>query len=558
MAGITSINISDTGWGYKTAPSIKVSLPNEDSSNATAVAVLSGQKVSSISMVDSGQFYFSEPTVSFSLPTADSETATISSVTLDSAGAAIPYGIGNITVDEAGTYYTTDPNVTFTVTQQAPKNWKSDSARWGEYSYELDGTGVDSNLNNFSNVGSHDSAFVRGINLEFWVYVPDSATTGDIMRFPTVYDSDGSDNKVRVESKNIIWSWTEDSGGTLDSARSVSSEITPSSWHHIQLYRFFDQIQSDHLILVDGVVVANKESSDVTDPMIEDHIVLRNQSEVSGVKLDAIRFNLGNVEIRSIPDTDRNPFDSNSDEDKNYSGFELKHPAATGIVTEGRITGFNITRKGNYLTSVSGIVESSTGVASDFLPIAKGIVDSSQGGKITISVIDSGDFYDSDAPIVTISVANGTAANYRASAVCSLNDSGEVVSVTIVDSGGGYGDDVDIIFDNPPFTEVFANDSANQTLADGTIIRGEIAKYSDSDGVLHLVHVGSDNGRYTDFVTSQYLTFGNDKKTYIRKVFSVGEDNKISQNEQNEEFSTISDDFLDFSEDNPFGDVENN
>ena len=40
-------------------------------------------------------------------------------------------------------------------------------------------------------------------------------------------------------------------------------------------------------------------------------------------------------------------------------------------------------------------------------------------------------------------------------------------------------------------------------------------------------------------------------------ISSVTEDNKISQTEQNETFSSISDDFLDFSENNPFGDPEN-
>ena len=41
-------------------------------------------------------------------------------------------------------------------------------------------------------------------------------------------------------------------------------------------------------------------------------------------------------------------------------------------------------------------------------------------------------------------------------------------------------------------------------------------------------------------------------------VSSIPEDNRISSNEQNDDFSTLAGDFLDFSEDNPFGDPENN
>ena len=38
----------------------------------------------------------------------------------------------------------------------------------------------------------------------------------------------------------------------------------------------------------------------------------------------------------------------------------------------------------------------------------------------------------------------------------------------------------------------------------------------------------------------------------------ITEDNRISSNEQNTDFGTIAGDFLDFTEDNPFGDPENN
>lgn len=98
-------------------------------------------------------------------------------------------------------------------------------------------------------------------------------------------------------------------------------------------------------------------------------------------------------------------------------------------------------------------------------------------------------------------------------------------------------------------------DIVTQTLSDGVIMRGEVSKWSDSDNKLHLIHVGADDGQYHTF--SSLLTVGDSASNFV-SIASVEEVNKISENEQNIDFSTISSDFLDFTEDNPFGDPENN
>lgn len=105
-------------------------------------------------------------------------------------------------------------------------------------------------------------------------------------------------------------------------------------------------------------------------------------------------------------------------------------------------------------------------------------------------------------------------------------------------------------------------ETVTQTLSDGVIMRGEVSGWSDSDNVLKLVHIGADDGNYHEFVSGRVVTGSTDLDLAGTKaaaiVGSVAEDNQISQNEQNDDFSTISSDFLDFSEDNPFGDPENN
>ena len=105
-------------------------------------------------------------------------------------------------------------------------------------------------------------------------------------------------------------------------------------------------------------------------------------------------------------------------------------------------------------------------------------------------------------------------------------------------------------------------ETVTQTLSDGVIMRGEVSGWSDSDNVLKLVHIGADDGNYHEFVSGRVVTGTTDLDIVGTKaaatVSSAAEDNQISQNEQNTDFSTIGADFLDFSEANPFGDPENN
>lgn len=105
-------------------------------------------------------------------------------------------------------------------------------------------------------------------------------------------------------------------------------------------------------------------------------------------------------------------------------------------------------------------------------------------------------------------------------------------------------------------------ETVNQTLSSGVIMSGEVAAFSDSDNVLKLIHIGANDGNYHEFVANRFVvgTTSLDLAGTLATatVSAVAEDNQISQNEQNTDFSTIGADFLDFSENNPFGDPENN
>lgn len=103
--------------------------------------------------------------------------------------------------------------------------------------------------------------------------------------------------------------------------------------------------------------------------------------------------------------------------------------------------------------------------------------------------------------------------------------------------------------------DVVIGNTATQTLSSGVKITGEVSKYSDTDKILHLIHVGADDGNYHTFVSGINIFVNGLSRT----VIAVSEENKISQNEQNDGFSDFGgSDFLDFTESNPFGDPENN
>ena len=108
-------------------------------------------------------------------------------------------------------------------------------------------------------------------------------------------------------------------------------------------------------------------------------------------------------------------------------------------------------------------------------------------------------------------------------------------------------------------------EKATQTLSGGVTISGEVAKWSDSDQKLHLIHVDTSDDKYHTFVTGTNITLsapsGEPTSRVADSAFNVtaiNEDNQLSSNEQNADFSTETTSFIDFTENNPFGDTSSN
>ena len=170
----------------------------------------------------------------------------------------------------------------------------------------------------------------------------------------------------------------------------------------------------------------------------------------------------------------------------------------------------------------------------------------SDGGNWFRSSLAAFQPFNNDSAVATATVANG-----------------QVTSVTITDSSNySY-----ITAPRVQFVGGTANDSAfniGDTVKQDITgdVTGEIQRImldssGDSSRCYFLAHVGKTDGTFGTFVTGKTLINSTLAASTGLTINNVVELNKVSETEQNDTFSTLSDDFLDFTENNPFGDPEN-
>ena len=168
-------------------------------------------------------------------------------------------------------------------------------------------------------------------------------------------------------------------------------------------------------------------------------------------------------------------------------------------------------------------------------------------GEVTIvNLVDSGAGY-FKIPTVTVTTNSGGTGAIVTAQIDS--DLGSLTGFTIVDTGAGY-TDASITISSPDNPNFVKGEIASQKLSDGTIVSGEIVNWNDSSNTLELVSIGGDDGKFHSITTTHIVA--SDGSGAL--VTAVVEDNQLSENEQNPDFAATGLDFLDFSEDNPFGD----
>lgn len=198
-------------------------------------------------------------------------------------------------------------------------------------------------------------------------------------------------------------------------------------------------------------------------------------------------------------------------------------------------------------------------------------------GLSSLNLLTGGTYY-STAPTIRFigggDSSNPIAIGDSAIATCTITSSGAVDTITLIDSGNNYmtAPSIEFIGGTVVDSDYSVGDTVTQLLPGGVTMSGEIVSIQmESSGspyrCFNLAHVGGDDGKYHSFDSNYTATspFTAATGTLINStngslnglvIHSVTEENKLSETEQNETFSDFSDDFLDFSEDNPFGDPE--
>lgn len=156
--------------------------------------------------------------------------------------------------------------------------------------------------------------------------------------------------------------------------------------------------------------------------------------------------------------------------------------------------------------------------------------------------------FDSGSTTALLRHFNGDSAQLTA-----VLTNGSISSVTIEDSGHYY---LSAPTATVPASTTGGNFSVGETVTQTNTdytIKGEVTRWSDSDRILQLAHVGSTGGGFKTFTTTTPIIGASSDAQWVPKL--VEELQEIQESAQNKVFDDFEGDFLDFSENNPFGDI---
>lgn len=196
--------------------------------------------------------------------------------------------------------------------------------------------------------------------------------------------------------------------------------------------------------------------------------------------------------------------------------------------------------------------------------VGSGYINAGSGSLLGITLINGGNYY---TTIPTIRFVGGNPTD-SADAIAIIDSAtGVVSSIQLIDSGQGYQTLPTIVFDGGSGVDsgYSVGDTVTQTLSSGVIMSGEIQTIQldsagDSSRCYYLAHVGGNDGNLHTFTAGGSLINSTTNMAVGNglTISNVTEHNYVSETEQNDEFTAgYVDDFLDFSENNPFGDAEN-
>ena len=144
--------------------------------------------------------------------------------------------------------------------------------------------------------------------------------------------------------------------------------------------------------------------------------------------------------------------------------------------------------------------------------------------------------------------------NVTATASANLSNSDKIESITMTNKGFGYVSAPTVLIAKPAgFKDFQVGDIVTfSAKSDGTILKGEVAAWNRDTKILDIMKLSSNKGEFSEPIANQTLTIDrNDAGGLVTKVVT-----RDDSDQQNQEFVDLVGDFLDFSEGNPFGEVE--
>lgn len=473
-----------------------------------------GGPITSITVTDSGDLYTGVPTVTISLPDADSAAAT-ASVTLNDSGTVTGY-----TIITDGTYYTGE-TITGTIRYTPQARFYSLLNKFGGASFRPAGLNINAPLP--LNDSSAEGQF------RTWVYVPqafvDDSNTQEVMA-ANAGDING-DTKISAQIRTVgdkaYWDVLlyDSAGGPSVFSLPDSASLNIDDWTFVGID--VQEKDSDEYF-----ISPVQETTRVQYARPKTNIHMYRDSATffqlvhRGLHFDDLHFvkNYDSSRFESVPTA---AMDSIGTDTILLADFDTPR-----LVTPRNVS-FQCPLVDNRLSSIP-------------LP--------------TFDQIDSNEIIDS--AYITIGPPTGSKELFRATATASYDsDTRKITGITITDSGDFYITAPSITISAPTgvVTSFIADEIITATADSGYTVSAIIHNYSDSDRVIEAFRISNDSSDAVHLFKTGMLLTGSTSgaQGYIS---SLAERVASAQDAPAEIFDTSSDDlsFLDFSEDNPFGD----
>lgn len=220
------------------------------------------------------------------------------------------------------------------------------------------------------------------------------------------------------------------------------------------------------------------------------------------------------------------------------------------------ISAINLTDSGAYFHSAPSAVVSYIGTGGDSATI--NTTTTITNGKVSAVAIPTIAAQPTTYASIVIAAPTGTKASFTARVIAKLDSAaGKIRDIEILDSGGLYYSNPTLTIGKPDGFKPFVDGhTVTQTLSSGVKMKGEVLKWSDSDKTIYLVNVGASDGKFHEFVTDRDIVTDSNQGADIATgivTTVLADENAISNVEQNTIFDVDNNDFLDFTETNPFG-----